>query len=201
MPQLLDGRGDASTAHRRVRLTFDDGPDAKTTPELLGHLRRLGIKATFFVVGRKVAQPEGHAVLEQIAADGHQLGNHSSNHLNLTQLDAAQIEREIAETEALIGPLDGGVKLFRPPFGHRNAMVDAVAQKLGYRLVLWNVCALDWLPFYRNRRWVAHAMRQIRARRDCIVLLHDVFPETVAHMPELVNAVARLPDTEFALLT
>jgi peptidoglycan/xylan/chitin deacetylase (PgdA/CDA1 family) len=185
---------------RRVSLTFDDGPSPATTPQLLDHLDTCGVKATFFVIGRKAAEPDGRALIERIAAAGHQLGNHSHTHCDLTKLSAAQIETEITTTESVIGALDHGVKLFRPPFGFRNDTVAAVAKALGYRLVMWNVCALDWRRFYSNRRWVAHAMRQIRARQDCVVLAHDVFPATVTHVPELVAQIKRLPATEFVLL-
>ncbi len=186
---------------RQVKLTFDDGPDPTTTPALLDHLMALGLKATFFVLGQKIAFPPGRAIVERMAAEGHRIGNHSYAHPDLTQRSAEQIEHEITTTERLIGPLDGGIKLFRPPFGFHNLIVDEVVRALGYRLVLWNVVALDWKPYYSNRRWVWHAMPQIAANHDCVVLAHDVFASTVAHVPALVAAVRRLPDTEFALVS
>ena len=185
---------------RQVKLTFDDGPDTTTTPELLDHLKRLGLKATFFVLGHKIADPAGRAIIERMAADGHQIGNHSYSHWNLTKLSADDITTEITRTERLIGSLDGGVKLFRPPYGFSNTTVDATAKALGYRLVMWNVTSLDWRPHFSNRRWVAHSMRQIKANLNCIVLAHDVHKSTVDHVPELVAAIRQLPDTEFALL-
>jgi peptidoglycan/xylan/chitin deacetylase (PgdA/CDA1 family) len=62
---------------RRVKLTFDDGPDPATTPELLDRLMGLGLKATFFVLGHKIAGLPGRAIVERMAAEGHQIGNHS----------------------------------------------------------------------------------------------------------------------------
>jgi peptidoglycan/xylan/chitin deacetylase (PgdA/CDA1 family) len=185
---------------RRVCLTFDDGPSEATTPQLLDHLKALGIKATFFVVGQKVATAEGSAIAERIAAEGHQIGNHSYNHPNLTRLDSAEIEREISETEELIGRLDRGVKLFRPPFGLRNQIVDRVAEALGYKSVLWNVNTQDWRRYYQNRRWVAHALNQIASRPECIVLAHDVHSTTVENIPALVAAIQKMPKAKFALL-
>jgi peptidoglycan/xylan/chitin deacetylase (PgdA/CDA1 family) len=186
---------------RQVKLTFDDEPDPASTPALLDHLMALGLRATFFVLGHKIESPPGRTIVERMAAEGHRIGNHSYSDSNLTQRSAKQIEREITQTARLIGPLDGGIKLFRPPFGFHNAMVDEVVGALGYRLVLWNVVALDWKPFYSNRCWVWHGMPQIAANQDCVVLAHDVFPSTVAHVPALVAAIRRLPDTEFALLS
>ena len=183
----------------RVSLTFDDGPCAETTPVLLDHLNEAGVKATFFVVGRNIVDPKGRAIVERIAAEGHQIGNHTYNHTNLTRLDAPQIEYEIKQTEDLIGALDNGIKLFRPPFGHHNAIVDRTVEALGYKLVLWNVCALDWRAHYQNRRWVAHVLKQIKADRDYIILAHDLFSSTVEYIPDLVKALRRVPGTEFVL--
>jgi peptidoglycan/xylan/chitin deacetylase (PgdA/CDA1 family) len=185
---------------RYVKLTFDDGPDPKTTPTLLDTLMTHQVRATFFVIGRNVMNLPGRSILERMAADGHQIGNHSYSHPNLTKLDAKQISEEIARTNQAIGSLDGGIKLFRPPFGFRNEFVDNVVKELGYRVVLWNVTSLDWQPDYWNRRWVTHTMRQIRTKSDCIVLAHDVFSTTVAYIPALLAAIRKLPDTEFALV-
>ena len=188
------------TTARRVYLTFDDGPSAETTPQLLDRLKELRIQATFFVVGRNVENARGRAIVERMAAEGHQIGNHTYSHPNLTQLDGARIEEEIRRTEVLIGLLDNGTKVFRPPFGYRNGAVDRAAATLAYKSVLWNLCAWDWRPHYQNRRWVSHIVRQIAAGRDGIVLAHDVFPSTVAHVPELIAAVRELTDVEFALV-
>jgi peptidoglycan-N-acetylglucosamine deacetylase len=188
------------TPPRRVHLTFDDGPSAETTPQLLDHLKEARIKATFFVVGRNIEHASGRAIIERMAAEGHQIGNHTYNHPNLTQLDGARIEQEIRQTEDLIGPLDNGTKVFRPPFGFRNGAVDRAAKALGYRSVLWDFCAWDWRPHYQNRRWVSLIVRRIKAGREGIVLAHDVIPSTVAHVPELIAAIRDLPGIEFALV-
>ncbi len=135
-----------------------------------------------------------------MASEGHQIGNHSYNHYNLTQLTAAQIEQEIKQTELLIGSLDNGIKLFRPPFDFHNDVVDRVARELGYKSVLWNVSSLDWRTYYQNRRWVSHVLRQIAAKRDCTVLAHDVLPSTVKHVPELVVATRKLSAVQFIVV-
>ena len=183
---------------RQVRLTFDDGPSAATTPRLLDHLKDFGIKATFFVLGQNITDTQGFAIIKRMADEGHQIGNHTYNHPDLTELNSAEIEHEIKQTEELIGSLDNGIKLFRPPYGFHNAAVDQVVEALGYKSVLWNVTSLDWREHYQNRRWVPHVLRQIEARRNCVILAHDVHPSTVEHFPELVTAIRKLPETEFA---
>jgi peptidoglycan-N-acetylglucosamine deacetylase len=193
LPELL---GDVM-AKRIVRLSFDDGPDQTTTPELLDRLRDHGVKATFFAVGRNIDLPDGRAILERTAQEGHRIGNHTYSHVDLTQLSAQEIRQEIERTQLLIGSLDCGIKIFRPPFGFRNALVDQVATDLGYKTVLWTVCANDWKKHYANRRWVSHTMKQIKTQQDCIVLAHDVVPSTVAHVPELIRAVRSLGNAHF----
>ena len=183
---------------RQVRLTFDDGPDLATTPKLLEHLAELRVKATFFVLGSKIANPQGHAVVERIAAEGHQIGNHGYSHVDLTKLTPAAVEDEINRTEELIGMLDRGIKVWRPPFGLHNTIVDNLISKLGYRLVLWNVSSLDWTARYQNGSWVSHVMKQIEVTQNCVVLAHDIFPSTVIHVPQLIAAIRHLPNTEFA---
>src|SRR5215469_6177649 len=185
---------------RQVTLTFDDGPDLATTPKLLERLAELRVKATFFVLGSKIAKPEGWAILEKIAAEGHQIGNHGFSHVDLTKLTPAAVEDEIKTTEELIGMLDRGIKLWRPPFGFHNAIVDNVISKLGYRIVLWNVSSLDWTAEYQNGSWVSHTMKQIVLTQNCVVLAHDIFPSTVVHVPQLVTAIRALPNTKFAQL-
>jgi peptidoglycan/xylan/chitin deacetylase (PgdA/CDA1 family) len=190
-----------ATEKRVVRLTFDDGPGLATTPQLLDHLKHFGIKATFFVVGRNIVAGKGRQLLKRIAEEGHQIGNHSNSHLNMTTLTSEQIENEIWQTEALIGALDRGIKLFRPPFGFHNPTVQQVANRLGYRVILWDVCAHDWKKHYSNRRWVGITLRQIKQKQDCIVLAHDVFPATVAHFPELIEALQSVGSNEFRLVS
>jgi len=195
---MLGGR--QKTTLRRVCLTFDDGPSAETTPQLLDHLKEAGIKATFFVVGQNIENAQGRAIVERMAVEGHQIGNHTYSHLDLTQLDGDRIEQEIKQTEDIIGPLDNGNKVFRPPFGFHNGVVDRTAEALGYKSVFWDLCAWDWRPHYQNRRWVSHIVRQVKAGRQGIVLAHDIIPSTVAHIPELIAAIHELAETEFALV-
>src|SRR5258705_5965495 len=92
----LGGAGGAvrrgSGARKTIALTFDDGPDPDHTPELLAALAELDVKATFFVVGAGVdAHPD---VCRQIAAAGHELGNHTYHHPYLPLARAAQVELE-----------------------------------------------------------------------------------------------------------
>jgi peptidoglycan/xylan/chitin deacetylase (PgdA/CDA1 family) len=181
---------------RNVLLTFDDGPHPVNTTKLLDDLKQAGILATFFVVGKNLESPEGQALIQRAAAEGHQIGNHSYSHPYLSELKEEEIREEILKTEALIGSLDKGIKILRPPYGNHNALVDRVAQELGYRLVFWNVDSLDWEPSCEHR-WVEHTMEEIAIRDQSVVLAHDIHANTVTKVGSLIARIQKLPGGRF----
>ena len=127
-----------------VALTFDDGPNPPYTNEIVEYLHTMHAPATFFVVGRAVAQYPDVVRLE--VRDGNALGNHSWDHAHLVLERRAHIEREIAQTDAII-QRETGVKtrLFRPPFGARDYTVISVARHMGYQVIMWSVpLPKDW---------------------------------------------------------
>jgi peptidoglycan/xylan/chitin deacetylase (PgdA/CDA1 family) len=139
-------------AGRLVALTFDAGSDAGNTIAILDILARSHIHATFGITGLWAqANP---AMLRRIAANGHQLVNHSWDHQSFTgystktaPLTALQIVQELARTDSLIRQLTGAGTngWFRPPYGDRNATVDAAAGAAGYRYdLMWTVDSLGW---------------------------------------------------------
>jgi peptidoglycan/xylan/chitin deacetylase (PgdA/CDA1 family) len=195
-PARLSSRRIGETRKQRIHLTFDDGPDPINTPQLLDELRQAGILATFFVMGEKLETSIGQELIERAAREGHQIGNHTYSHPHLTDLTESQIRTEISKTEQLIGNADRGVKIFRPPYGEHNPLVDRVTKELGYRLVLWNVDSRDWDPSYQDR-WVDHAMQQIVTQRKSIVLTHDSQITTVAKVGTLIGNIRELSDSRF----
>ncbi|MGG4144310.1 polysaccharide deacetylase family protein [Paenibacillus algorifonticola] len=126
-----------------VALTFDDGPDNRYTPEILDILKKKGIKATFFVVGVQVKKdPE---VLQRIVDEGHEIGNHTTHHKDLTKLTKEQIWDEITTTDKLIKDVVGFTpNLVRAPYGAVNNTVKQLMKDKGRELVSWNVDTRDW---------------------------------------------------------
>ncbi|MGO4370469.1 polysaccharide deacetylase family protein [Paenibacillus sp. MCAF20] len=98
-----------------IALTFDDGPDKRYTPAILDILKEKGVKATFFVVGLQVNKsPE---VLERIVKEGHEIGNHTYNHKDLSKLGKDTILKEINDSDKLIKDAVGFTPvLFRAPY-------------------------------------------------------------------------------------
>jgi peptidoglycan/xylan/chitin deacetylase (PgdA/CDA1 family) len=152
---------------RGLALTFDDGP-SESTPAVLDALARHGVRATFFFCGANVRRlPE---IARRAAAEGHAIGNHTWSHPRLYRLSAAQIEDEIARTQAAIE--DGAglrPRLFRPPYGIRWFGLFPALEKHALRAVMWSACAYDWR---RSAAGIEAALRA-KARDGAIVLLHD----------------------------
>jgi peptidoglycan/xylan/chitin deacetylase (PgdA/CDA1 family) len=171
---------------RTVALTFDDGPSAKLTPQLLDMLKARGIHATFFVVGQNAAEyPD---ILKRAVAEGHEIGNHSWSHPQLTRLSAAGFTAQIEKTNAAIRAAIGhDPVLIRPPYGATNAKLNHLFEdKYGMKVILWSVDPLDWK--YRNS---AHVEREILAQTTpgAIILSHDIHATTVAAMPATLDAL------------
>ncbi|MFD3621095.1 polysaccharide deacetylase family protein [Streptomyces sp. NPDC058676] len=176
---------DDDTDCKRVKciaLTFDDGPAAPETATLLNHLARYRARATFFTVGQNVAaHPE---LVRAEAKAGHEVGNHSWNHPDLTKLTPEQVAYQLGRTSTAIKAATGKAPtLFRPPYGAVNAKVKASTT---LSPVLWDVDTEDWK--YRDSAKVAQAVIS-KARRNSVVLMHDIHPTSVAAVPELLRTL------------
>jgi peptidoglycan/xylan/chitin deacetylase (PgdA/CDA1 family) len=127
----------------KVALTFDDGPDPTNTQTILDILKSNDIKATFFVIGRRVHKYPELARMEY--TEGHKVGNHTYTHPYLTQLSDSQVEQELTDTNAAI-VADGAPKpdLFRVPHGDTNATVEGIGTSLGLTQVPWTYDPRDW---------------------------------------------------------
>lgn len=148
-------------------LTFDDGPDPATTPQLLEILARHGAKATFFMLGQHALRyPD---LVRRIAAAGHAIANHSFNHPRLPSLSRAARRHQILACEAALAPY--GQKLFRPPRGLQSLASWLDVTSLGYQVVTWNVIVWDWEV--RAAEWTAQQLAA-QIKPGSIALLHDV---------------------------
>ncbi|MGH9639967.1 MAG: polysaccharide deacetylase family protein [Bryobacteraceae bacterium] len=152
---------------RSVALTFDDGP-SEGTMDLLEYLDREGIKATFFQCGMNVRRSP--RIAGEVAAAGHQIGNHTYSHPRLTLKSRSFIDCEFTEAQRIIQFETGVVPMFlRPPFGFRWGGMRQVQEKLSLLGVLWTVIGYDW-------RWsgehVANYVLQ-QASPGGIICLHD----------------------------
>ncbi len=157
-------------SRRWVALTFDDGPDAGSTPALLEVLREFGVEVAFFCIGHRVAvDPE---LAARIVGEGHLLENHSFAHSNLTNLfSVARLRADLAQTQAVIEQATGiAPRWFRPPIGLSNPRVFRVARLLNLTVVGWSAGGLDTL-LQEPERIVERISRRLAP--GAIILLHD----------------------------
>lgn len=129
----------------RVWLTIDDGPDEEDTPRLLDLLEAAGARATFFVIGERVARhPE---LVREMVRRGHQVGNHTETHAagGFWAMPGGRVRREILDCQARVREATGGVECqwFRAPAGLRNHTVHPVLTKAGLRLAGWTARGFD----------------------------------------------------------
>ena len=164
------------TDSRAVALTFDDGPDPRTTPRVLQVLEDFGVRATFFMVGESAARAP--ALVREVAAAGHAIGNHSWSHPPFPAIPGRERRRQLRACATALAPY--GLRLFRPPYGEQSLASRLDALALGYRVVTWSVDPRD----YKERDGVVLAAKLLgEIRPGSIVLLHDgIFEDQDRHL-------------------
>lgn len=169
------------TIAKCVALTFDDGPGPKTG-KLLDTLKDGDALSTFFVTGPNAKlRPE---ILARMAAEGHEIGNHSWNHRSLTSMSSAQIRSEIDRTNAVItAAVDQPASLLRPPYGSHNSISDRLTST---PVILWDVDTLDW-KHRDTEKVIDTAVSQTSP--GSIVLMHDIRSSTVAAVPRILSGL------------
>ena len=120
-----------------VLLTFDDGPHAEHTPEVLGRLARFGVKAAFFLVGNRIANP---ALVEGVRVAGHALGNHTFSHAIPRWSQWRAPQADVRRGQELVP----GAELFRAPLGKLTPALWFAARRLGLGCVSWSLDSGDW---------------------------------------------------------
>lgn len=176
--------------HRRVTLTFDNGPTPGVTPVVLDVLARRAIAATFFVIGQKLADPGAAALMRDAHAAGHWIGNHTLTHSIALGDDpgAAVALREIEEAQGRIGACAHPDRLFRP-YGKsgqlgRHLLSRAALSLLlerRYCCVLWTSVPRDWSD---PRGWVDRCIDDVHVADWSVVVLHDVTDACAARLDE-----------------
>ncbi len=168
-----------------VALTFDDGPGTYTRLAI-AKLRKHGVKATFFVVGRNI-QLLPRAIRQERGIGS--VGDHTYTHPLLTALPAGQAESEIARTQtALEGASGGPVFLFRPPYGAHNTTIDSIAKTHNLLEILWTVDSADSLgaSYAQIERTVIDGMHP-----GAIILMHENHGQTIRAMLSIFAALQR----------
>ena len=158
-----------------VAITYDDGPVPGSTERLLDILKRKGVHATFFVVGRNAnANPQ---ILRRIRDEGHTIGNHSYSHPDLARQSDGAIAAQLDDTDAALQKQAGlDPHWLRPPYGSHNPRVASAAGARGMALAVWDVDTADW----QHRNPATTCKRAVDGTREgSIILMHDIHQPTV----------------------
>lgn len=161
-----------SQAHPEVALTFDDGPSPKYTPLLLDGLKERNVRATFFLLGQNVK--ENQELVQRMQAEGHLLGNHTYNHVQLNKIPETTARQEILKTNNEIYEATGKYpEYMRPPYGAWKKNMELCVEMLP---VFWDIDTLDWKS--QNVDAIIKAAGE-EPEDGSIILMHDEYQTSV----------------------
>lgn len=175
----------------KIAITFDDGPDALYTGQILDILKHQKIPATFFLIGQKsLNHPQ---VVQRIHREGHVIGNHTWSHPNLAKVDKEKLQSEVLDTEEAIKKLTGlRTSLVRPPYGSLTRETLEYLRQNSYITVNWSVDSVDW----KDRQVDQILINTLPDVKDGgIILFHSGGGEgqdlsaTVSMLPELIHTL------------
>lgn len=166
-----------------ITLTFDDGPNATYTPQVLDILYQYQVPATFFVVGEKVEKNE--QLIREMDACGHEIQLHSFSHPDLTTLSCKEIQREFRLTEKKIQEIlpDYSANYFRPPYGRYTEDTEKI---VGIPMMLWTLDSRDWKS--PNAQDIFDTV-MCSVQDGDIIIFHDDNAETVKALELLIPAL------------
>ena len=169
---------------KTLALTIDAAWSADKTKTILDTLDQYGIKATFFLCGVWVrAYPD---MVKEIAARGHEIGNHSMTHPHMNRISAEQIRTELSSLDDEIEKLTGKrTKLFRAPFGEYNDTVVSTVRDMGYEAVQWNIDTVDWKEG-RTAETILNAVLP-KLSSGSIILSHNNGFAIETYLPQLIE--------------
>lgn len=167
---------------KKVAITFDDGPNPDYTELLLKGLKERGVTATFFLLGKEVEKyPD---IVKDIQEEGHLIGTHSYEHVNLSNLNDKAAVEQVDRTNAAIYDITGEYpEYIRPPFGCWKCNLDYETKMIE---VLWDVDPLDWKT--SNSDVIAKRVVD-KVQENDIILLHDASESSVKAAFKIIDAL------------
>ncbi|WP_130432908.1 polysaccharide deacetylase family protein [Cuneatibacter caecimuris] len=175
------------TEKKQVALSFDAAWGNEDTSKILDILEKHQIHSTFFMTGGWVEKyPED---VQRIAQAGHDLGNHSQNHKEMSRLDSGQARDEIMKVHESVKELTGkSMELFRPPYGDYDDELISTAENCGYLPIQWSVDSLDWKN-YGVEDIVNRVLNHKELRSGAIILMHNGAKYTAQALEALISGL------------
>lgn len=167
-----------------VALTFDDGPNEKYTKELLDGLKERDVKASFFLLGKSLEGNE--ELVRQMCREGHLIGNHTFNHVQLDKASIGKVREEIITTNNRIYEITGVYPVYmRPPYGAWKKDMEFCVEMIP---VFWTIDTLDW-----KTKDVSSIMEivQKNVKNGSILLMHDEYKSTVEAALMIVDELTK----------
>ena len=168
---------------KKIALSFDAAWGNEDTKNILDILQKHDVRVTFFMTGGWISSfPDD---VKAIAEAGHDLGNHSESHKQMSQLSADECRKEIQTAHDRVKELTGiEMTLFRPPYGDYNNTVVEVTGELGYHCVQWDVDSLDWKDLSADEI-TQRVLSGVKP--GSIVLFHNAGEHTPEALPAILD--------------
>ena len=168
-----------NTEDKTLYLTFDDGPTPEITPWVLEQLKAYNAKATFFCIGKNI---ESHSeIFQNVLEEGHVVANHTYDHLKGWKVKTTIYVNNIELCDSVMtfqiqnsksqGLSTDTLKLFRPPYGKLKTKQSKTLQKLGYKIILWDVLSYDWDKSVSEQQCYNNVISA--ANSGSIIVFHD----------------------------
>lgn len=168
----------------KIAITFDDGPSSHCTGRLLDGLKERNVRATFFLIGKNAK--ENPDLVKRIDEEGHLIGNHTYNHVEITRLSDEEAIKELVDTDEVISQITGKhVEYMRPPFGQWQ---DNLEKELNVMPVMWSIDPLDWTT--KNVDEIVNKVVTQAGEND-IILLHDCYDSSVDAALRIVDILKK----------
>ena len=175
------------TDEKKVALSFDAAWGNEDTQQILDTLKQYDIHATFFMTGGWVEKyPDD---VKKICEAGHDLGNHSENHKNMSQLADADCQSELLKVHEKVKELTGvEMELFRPPYGDYDNEVIKNATACGYYTIQWDCDSLDWKN-YGVDNIIKTVVEHKNLQNGSIILMHNGAKYTAEALPKVIEGL------------
>lgn len=182
---------------KQIALTFDDGPHPYRTPQILDILEKYDIKATFFLIGKNVEYyPD---VVSREISLGHEIGNHTYSHAQLSKLTEDKINEELSAFEnALSKVSDYHASIIRPPCGCYSEALCTAANESNYKIILWSIDTKDWAHTPVDKI-VENILTKVKS--GDIILMHDYIAGDSPTPKVLEIIIPRLLDEGYEFVT
>jgi peptidoglycan/xylan/chitin deacetylase (PgdA/CDA1 family) len=155
---------DIRTKEKKLYLTFDDGPHPDATPFILDELKKYNAKATFFCLGKNVAEHPG--IYKRILQEGHRVGNHTHDHVNGWAVSDKEYIDNIEEAKKYIDS-----NLFRPPYGRIKKFQILCLRKAGFKIIMWDILSADFDDNVSPEQCAINVTKH--SKKGSIIVFHD----------------------------